>query len=69
MTRGIELTVIEAVAMSPWMPPCNLRVDARRPVDQDRVERLGRAEIRIELQPDFGFASMYPTPSWLMPAT
>ena len=21
MTRGIELTVIEAVAMSPWMPP------------------------------------------------
>jgi hypothetical protein len=21
MTRGIELTVIEAVAMSPWIPP------------------------------------------------
>ena len=51
-TFGIELTAIDAVAMSPWTPPAIFIFNAGDPGDLDRVVRLRRAEIRLHVQRD-----------------
>ncbi len=50
-TFGIEFTTIDAVAMSPWMPPAIFIDSAGEPSISTASYGSGRAEVRLEVQP------------------